>query len=500
MNIWIFNPFDELPGEGPEGRFACISRHLSARGHWVTWVTADFHHRLKRKRHAPGPSPYEILLIPAPAYSKNTSMQRLHSHGVWARNVRAHLLQEVKSGALPSPDLILASTPPVEGAAAAIQLGKVLHAKVIIDVMDRWPENWLPLLPKLPGIRVLGRLLLTPWFRLSRKVFREADALSAQSQAFGEFALGKRSEGRGQRFGQEGEGANGDGSATLRSRRGEGGQEVPAHPPQADTEIRAPLCDTPLPLGGELAETPTPHSKPHICHLGASAAPEAKKGSTRELCAFDIHSLAVDKSAQLHGLTPFADLNPLTSDLSILYLGAMGRFYDIGTVLRAMGIAKREGRSWRLTLAGTDPNGQWQSKAAKLGLADTVRFPGFVQAGELNELLQSAHMGLIPMDPASKVAIPYKAGDYLAHGLPVLSSLPGELETLLTESGAGLNYRFGDAEDLYAQLSRFADEPDALAKARAAARNLFRDHFDREITYPQWAEWIEAVAAFPGDA
>jgi len=66
----------------------------------------------------------------------------------------------------------------------------------------------------------------------------------------------QRSEGRGQpstslrpgRLREEREGsrekevgANGDGSATLRSRRGEGGQEHPAHPPQADTEIRAPV-------------------------------------------------------------------------------------------------------------------------------------------------------------------------------------------------------------------------------------------------------------------
>jgi glycosyltransferase involved in cell wall biosynthesis len=463
MNIWLINPFDELPGEGPEQRYACLARHLAARGHAVTWISADFHHRKKEKRTqtgapiaalaqrsatadrsppfssepasaspvpAAGASPFSggsaaLLLLPAPPYRSNTSLKRLHSHRVWARNVRAHLLHQVKSGALPAPDLILASTPPLEGAAAAIQLGKALKARVIIDVMDLWPENWLSLLPAHRSAQALGRLLLTPWTRLARRVFRDADALSAQSHAFGEYVCG--------------------------------------------------------------------NAAPHICYLGATPAPSApKKGSARELCAFDEQQKETDKSAQLHGLTPSS-----SPALRLLYLGAMGRFYDIETVLQTMRLAKEAGLDWHLTLAGTDPEGSWQSRARELGLTEVVRFPGFLQREDLEALLRASQIGLIPMNPASGVAVPYKVGDYLAHGLPVVSSLPGELNALLTDTGAGLTYRFGDAEDLFNTLQHYASHPKKRIAAGHAAQTLFQSHFNREITYPHWAEWIEHQAAEP---
>jgi len=417
MHIWLINPFDELPGEGPEQRYACLARHLAGRGHNVTWISSAFRHRKKSVSESgvyavsrDGTPNLSILLIPAPPYRSNTSLKRLHSHRVWARNLLAHLLQQVKSGAQPAPNLILASTPPIEGAAAAIHLGSALNTKVIIDVMDRWPENWLLLLPSYPGVRPLGRLLLSPWFRLSKQVFRKADGISAQSQAFAKHVKNR-------------------------------GQSSEAGSPR--TRHSSPVT-------------------PYVCYLGAQ---------------------------------PLSHPPPLPSPpFHILYLGAMGHFYDIETVLQAMLLAKQEGRSWRLTLAGTDPDGIWQRRVADLDLGDSVSLPGYLQSDDLNSLLASSHVGLIPMDPASGVAVPYKAADYLAHGLPIVSSLPGELETHLLHSGAGLHYRFGEAMDLHSKLSR-ATETEFLIPARDAAHTLFRETFDRNRIYPKWAAWMESIAA-----
>lgn len=328
MQIWILNPFDELPGEGPEQRYACLARHLLARGHTVTWITADFHHRLKQRRLPPADLPpgLDVLLVRSPAYPRNTSPRRLRAHRVWARNARTLLLQQVRSGERPPPNLVLASTPPIEGAATALKLAEALGASSVVDVMDRWPDNWLLLLPSFPALQFLGRLLLSPWFRLTREVFRKADALCAQSRAFADFAS----------------------------------QSTTQNP------------------------QPTPHPSPcHICPLGAP--PPA------------------------HPPSPA----PPPFPLHILYVGAMGAIYDIGTVLGAMKRAQREERDWRLTLVGTDPENTWRRRAKEMGLGDRVTFPGYVHGGDLESLLNTAHLGLVPLNPASGVAIPYKVGNYL---------------------------------------------------------------------------------------
>jgi len=53
LTIWLVNPFDDIPGEGPPPlRTWTLARVLAARGHDVTWWTATWSHRRKAIRSA----------------------------------------------------------------------------------------------------------------------------------------------------------------------------------------------------------------------------------------------------------------------------------------------------------------------------------------------------------------------------------------------------------------------------------------------------------------
>lgn len=399
MHIWLINPFDELPGEGPEQRYACLARLLTERGHSVLWISGDWHHRRKEKRSGVLPRPgVSLLLIPVLPYRANLSLRRILSHVCWGRRLDRELKQRVESGALSKPDIILASTPPLEGAAAALRLARRFRAKGIVDVMDDWPETWLQPLPESGFRRALAESLLWPWRRLARRLMREADAVSAQSERFA---------GRAKELGHAG---------TL-----------------------------------------------HVCYLGE-----------RELV------LPPPKAA---------------AAFHVLYLGAMGRIYDMETILQAALLARNEGRDWRWTLAGSDPGGRWQQRAKDLGLEQTVAFPGYVQGEELRALLSAAAVGVVPIDPRSGVAVPYKAGTYLAAGLAVVNSLPGELADLMEESEAGRAYVYGSATSLLEALRPYAENPERLPAARAAAGRLFQTRFNRDLQYRRWVEWMESEIA-----
>lgn len=159
-----------------------------------------------------------------------------------------------------------------------------------------------------------------------------------------------------------------------------------------------------------------------------------------------------DYAVFYHGILPVEPVaEPAETPTRLLYLGNLGAGYDLNTVLRAL--AKNE----RLTLdiAGKGPReAELKALVAKLGLSSRVRFWGYLGAADLRARLAAADVGLIPMRDDSWVGLPYKLGDYLAAGLPVLSSLHGECGRLLGTENLGATYEFGSSESLLAALGK----------------------------------------------
>ena len=116
-----------------------------------------------------------------------------------------------------------------------------------------------------------------------------------------------------------------------------------------------------------------------------------------------------------------------------------------------------------------------------------VRFLGYLSGSALAERLRDADLGLVPFLPGSGVAIPYKAADYLAHGLPVISSIDGELGAHLRVYNCGAVYPAQDAPSLAAVLRDYAADRARLTREQSAALSCFAAHFDREKIYPQFA-------------
>jgi glycosyltransferase involved in cell wall biosynthesis len=96
--------------------------------------------------------------------------------------------------------------------------------------------------------------------------------------------------------------------------------------------------------------------------------------------------------------------------------------------------------------------------------------------------------------PESLVAVPYKACDYAAAGLALVNSLPGELADLISTHEAGVPYVAGDGGSLAAAITGLATDRRRLLAMRQAARRLAVAVFDRDRTYPKFADWLETLA------
>jgi glycosyltransferase involved in cell wall biosynthesis len=494
MQVWVINPFDELPNEpGRPGRYWSLCHVLAEQGHEVVWWTADFSHRRKIRRSAealvedvgrgrrtpPGhdelktagcgdpalhsltpslphsPTPFRIRLIPITAYQSNVGVARLRSHRVFGRNLEQALRAETATGR--KPDRIVASWPPVEGGEVAVRLGQEWHVPVTIDIQDAWPEAFANF---IPGPAWVARLALAPWRRRARKVFTASERVSGVGQAFLDYARSMGASGPthlaylGAWFGEEMECRAGPPQPAASSLPDVGrGRRTPPSPDPA-----VPFSQTPAGCGD-------PALQVHPTTARGSAAP------------------------RLVGFTSAATRQ--AAPLRLLYLGNIGRSQDLATVVAGVALARAQGHDVRLDIAGSgEREPELKQAIMEAGLGETVRLHGFLSGAALDALFAEVHIGVNPVRGESLIACPNKVADYLEAGLPIMNSLPGELAGLLAKYDAGRGFTVGKPDTFAAALCAWVAEPASVARMSAGARLLGEACFAREKTYPALARFV----------
>lgn len=174
-----------------------------------------------------------------------------------------------------------------------------------------------------------------------------------------------------------------------------------------------------------------------------------------------------------------ADVAPHVS-LALAYVGNMSLSYDLATLVDSVVGAGNV----TLDLAGAGPDEA--GLRARAAGCSRIRFHGYLAEEDLRQMLARCDAGVVPMFDASCVGVPGKLSDYLAAGLPVLNTLPGETAELLRSAGAGVTCAPGDI----ASYAKAFDEIAAgLARFRKGARVLAPE-FDSATVYSNYVEWI----------
>ncbi len=185
----------------------------------------------------------------------------------------------------------------------------------------------------------------------------------------------------------------------------------------------------------------------------------------------------------VEGVSPHSD-----GPLRVVYVGNMGVSYDLRTVVESVRRLAEAGRAIRFDLAGTGPEEPALRRFA--GDCPAIRFHGFLAKRELDDLLFSADVGVIPMFDRSLVAVPNKVADYAAAGLAVVNSLSGETRALLDEFDAGVWYRAGNVPMLCAALDSLVHAPQRVLQCRENAARLARERFLASRIYPEMARFL----------
>ncbi len=171
------------------------------------------------------------------------------------------------------------------------------------------------------------------------------------------------------------------------------------------------------------------------------------------------------------------------SPFTLVYIGSMGRSYDLETVVDA--VKRMDGVE--LEIAGSGP--KEQSLRARAADCPRIRFHGYLADDALQALLARADAGVVPMFPDSCVGIPYKLADYAAAGLRVLNSLPGEAAELVSRFAAGVSYKAGDVDSLVAAVQEIR------RPAPGFSPEAFRDAFDAKRIYAGYVAFVEGCGS-----
>lgn len=161
-------------------RTGFLADELVRRGHEVTWWASSFDHYAKDWVRGDAvrtlPNGVTLRLISGIGYRKNVSIRRFIDHALVARK----FAREIEHA--DPPDVIIAALPDYRISYRAYHYAKRRGIPFIVDLRDRWPWDFLPLLPSV--LRVPARLALFHDFILARRVLRGADGLATMLDAW----------------------------------------------------------------------------------------------------------------------------------------------------------------------------------------------------------------------------------------------------------------------------------------------------------------------------
>jgi glycosyltransferase involved in cell wall biosynthesis len=131
---------------------------------------------------------------------------------------------------------------------------------------------------------------------------------------------------------------------------------------------------------------------------------------------------------------------------TVAYVGNLGRLYDFDALLDVLSEGELQNRV-QLFVIGKGDRQEWFINELKRRKIQYQYYDAVFDPARLAEILRSCHVGFNGYINTT-AAFSYKAATYFAAGLPIINSMTGDLQNLVTEYGLGKNYNGGDRKQL----------------------------------------------------
>ena len=120
-----------------------------------------------------------------------------------------------------------------------------------------------------------------------------------------------------------------------------------------------------------------------------------------------------------------------------------------------------------------------------------VFFPGWINFEQMKVLYDNSYLMLAPYKNFEdfKLSIPNKIYDALSNGLPILTSLEGEVKQLIDKYEIGIHYK--NEKDLCLKLHKILSSDNIRDEMSANAKKLFNKKYNFDLVYNKFLEIID---------
>ena len=177
----------------------------------------------------------------------------------------------------------------------------------------------------------------------------------------------------------------------------------------------------------------------------------------------------------------------------ITFAGVFGFSYDLETVVKAARLLAESGETRvHFVLIGDGDNSVSLRRSAEN--LPNITFMGWLGHQALYQVLTCSDIGLAAYHLRATQTLPYKPFEYMAAGLPLLSSLPGELKELISNEKIGTSYKACEVRSLVEAISALLSDRQELAEMRKRSMALFHSRFSTDVICPEVVRKISEVA------
>lgn len=404
---WLVYPYGTLPTEGwLEYRSFKLARELIGRGFEVTIWISKFEHRKKKfrengvfKKNSEIHNNLKIIGLDGPGYKKNISFARIMHENQFGKRFYKEAIN------YDEPDVIIIGDPSLFFSKYVTRYLNNRSSKLIVDILDLWPELFKVALPKL--ISKYHKYIFYVLYQRRKKLIELSDGVVGCTIDY------------------------------LRR------ANVPKDKPQA------------------------------VSYLGIDT---------------DVF-LAPTIGSQSDNVREFTK----DADLAVIFAGTYGSAYDIDAIFKAINLSVKRNENIKFVFIG---EGIYSNEINRYqGLfPDTVLKLKSVPLSELVDIYSNFDIGLCTYSKNSTVSMPTKFYDNLGAGLITITSLNGEISSLIKKHDIGLIYEAGNYISLFEVLDKLKNDKKLLLQLKNNIRLASHD-FSAINQYKVFANFIEKITS-----
>jgi glycosyltransferase involved in cell wall biosynthesis len=178
----------------------------------------------------------------------------------------------------------------------------------------------------------------------------------------------------------------------------------------------------------------------------------------------------------------------------VCFVGSHSQTFDFKPVYEAAKTAFNESKDWQFVICG-DGSTSAEIREGMAGFPN-VHFPGWVDRPKIEALAERCRASLAPYLNTEdfRMSIPNKIIDSLSLGLPILSSLQGEVASLISEHGVGMLYGADTGKTLHDCIQALMQDTTLEKRMSQNAGALYEARFSFEMVYGGLVKHLEMLA------